>query len=538
MPFQQYPSKGGIPSGATAARPSGAVQGDTYYNGQLGLLEIYDGTNWVPCSAPAGIPTVVGTDVGTGRAYSSGAITIAFTAGTNGGAPYGYTGTATSGSLTYTTGATTTSSITLSVGNPGTYSLAGTAYNGFGTSPVSTPTNVTVTTVPNVPTGVTVANVSAYTSDVTVSWTAPADNGGKSITGYTVVPYLGATAQTTTTTTGTSATISGLTQGSVYTFKVKATNANGTGLESTASSSWTIPTVITVSYTVVAGGGGGSDIIGGGGGGGGVLDSSLSIATGTAVTVTVGAGGRGADWYNSGVNQEAGYPGFNSVFATQTATGGGGTWGWNQTALPTYSGQRTWTKNGGCGGGGSGTQSPTDYDPNAQTGGTGISGQGYAGGNGADPYGAGGGGAGGAGIQVTSTTNQVSGGVGKQSSINSSYYGGGGGGGRRTSGAGNGPSLANSNGGGGHGMSGGTFNSNQNGGGNTGGGGGGGNYTGPTSTQCGGTGGSGVVIIKIPSANSATFSGGVSQSSSTSSGYKIYTITAAGTSDTVTFSQE
>ena len=74
MPFQQYPSKGGIPSGSTAARPSSPAQGDTYYNGQLGLLEIWDGTNWIPCSAPAGIPTVSATDVGTSRAYTSGAI--------------------------------------------------------------------------------------------------------------------------------------------------------------------------------------------------------------------------------------------------------------------------------------------------------------------------------------------------------------------------------------------------------------------------------------------------------------------------------
>ena len=41
MAFQQYPQKGGIPSGVTAARPSSPAEGDTYYNGQLGLLEIY-----------------------------------------------------------------------------------------------------------------------------------------------------------------------------------------------------------------------------------------------------------------------------------------------------------------------------------------------------------------------------------------------------------------------------------------------------------------------------------------------------------------
>jgi hypothetical protein len=44
-----------------------------------------------------------------------------------------------------------------------------------------------------------------------------------------------------------------------------------------------------------------------------------------------------------------------------------------------------------------------------------------------------------------------------------------------------------------------------------------------------------VVILSIPDANTATFSGGVTQTSTTSGGRRIYTITAAGASDTVTF---
>jgi hypothetical protein len=44
-----------------------------------------------------------------------------------------------------------------------------------------------------------------------------------------------------------------------------------------------------------------------------------------------------------------------------------------------------------------------------------------------------------------------------------------------------------------------------------------------------------VVIISIPDNRTATFSGGVSQTSTTSGGRTIYTITAAGVSDTVTF---
>ena len=67
------------------------------------------------------------------------------------------------------------------------------------------------------------------------------------------------------------------------------------------------------------------------------------------------------------------------------------------------------------------------------------------------------------------------------------------------------------------------------------GGGGGGRYA----TVSAGQGGSGVVIIKISSDYTATFSGGVTQTvdSGSVAGYKIYTVTATSTtSETVTFS--
>jgi hypothetical protein len=68
---------------------------------------------------------------------------------------------------------------------------------------------------------------------------------------------------------------------------------------------------------------------------------------------------------------------------------------------------------------------------------------------------------------------------------------------------------------------------------NTGGGAGGGS----DNNSAGGSGGSGIVIIKISDTRSATFSGGVTSSLSTAvSGFKVYTITAAGVSDTVTIS--
>src|SRR5215510_2040211 len=84
--------------------------------------------------------------------------------------------------------------------------------------------------VPGAPTGVT---ATAGNGSANVSWTAPSNNGGSTITKYTVTPFIGSTAQTPVTVTGsppsTSATVTGLTNGTSYTFTVTATNANGTG---------------------------------------------------------------------------------------------------------------------------------------------------------------------------------------------------------------------------------------------------------------------------------------------------------------------
>ncbi|MGH3743762.1 MAG: fibronectin type III domain-containing protein, partial [Mycobacteriales bacterium] len=90
-------------------------------------------------------------------------------------------------------------------------------------------------TAPAVPTGVT---ATPGDGSATVSWTAPSD-GGSQITSYTVTPYVGPTAQPATTVTGAppwpNATITGLTDGTTYTFTVSATNAIGTSSPSSPS---------------------------------------------------------------------------------------------------------------------------------------------------------------------------------------------------------------------------------------------------------------------------------------------------------------
>ncbi len=94
-------------------------------------------------------------------------------------------------------------------------------------------------TAPGAPT-----NVSATAGDgtATVTWTAPG-NGGSPITSYVVTPYIGTTAQPSTTVSGsppaTTATVSGLTNGTAYTFTATAANAVGGGPPSAASNSVT-----------------------------------------------------------------------------------------------------------------------------------------------------------------------------------------------------------------------------------------------------------------------------------------------------------
>ena len=113
-----------------------------------------------------------------------------------------------------------------------TYTFSVTANNGVGAGLSSAPSNpitIASATAPGAPTAV---SASPGDGSATVTWTAPSANGS-AITGYTVTPYVGTTAGTPTTITGTppltTATIGGLTNGTTYSFTVAATNPIGTG---------------------------------------------------------------------------------------------------------------------------------------------------------------------------------------------------------------------------------------------------------------------------------------------------------------------
>lgn len=89
----------------------------------------------------------------------------------------------------------------------------------------------------------TSVSATAGNTQATVFWTAPVDNGGYTITDYAVQFSSDSGTSWTTfadgTSTATSATVTGLTNGTAYVFRVAAINAAGTGPYSSATSSVT-----------------------------------------------------------------------------------------------------------------------------------------------------------------------------------------------------------------------------------------------------------------------------------------------------------
>lgn len=125
-------------------------------------------------------------------------------------------------------------------GSSGSYNLAGT-FN-FSRSigaQAAVGYRVAAPTVSTAPTGVLVS-ASAF-DQVDVAWTAPADDGGATITDYFVTPYIAGVAQTPFDVGSpfTTTTVTGLTTGTAYTFTVYAVNAVGNSAESAQSNTIT-----------------------------------------------------------------------------------------------------------------------------------------------------------------------------------------------------------------------------------------------------------------------------------------------------------
>ncbi|WP_270886144.1 DUF4082 domain-containing protein [Pedococcus sp. 5OH_020] len=243
-----YFAASGVDNGALHALRDGVSGGNGVY--RYGTSSVFPNSTFnsegyyvdvvystVPASAPAAPSNVTAT---AGNATA----TVSWTAPSDGGS------TITSYTVTPYIGGSAQTSTTVSGSPPATtatftgltndtaYTFRVSATNDVGTGPVSAASPAVTPSAPHPPGAPTNVTATAGNGSATVSWTAPS-NGGSAITSYTVTPYLGSTAQTPTTVTGSppaaSTTVLGLTNGTAYTFTVSATNALGTGAESAPS---------------------------------------------------------------------------------------------------------------------------------------------------------------------------------------------------------------------------------------------------------------------------------------------------------------
>jgi hypothetical protein len=193
------------------------------------------GTGRPSAPSPAVVPATVPEATSSLSAVAgNGSAQVSWPAAPDGGSPVtSYTVTSTPGSAQCTTAGELACAVT-GLTNGTSYRFTVVASNALGAGPASAASAAVVpATTPSAP-----ADVRALAGDgaVQVSWTAPAD-GGRPITGYTVTSTPGSVQCRTN--TATACNLSGLTNGTAYTFTVTATNAVGAGATSAPTSAVT-----------------------------------------------------------------------------------------------------------------------------------------------------------------------------------------------------------------------------------------------------------------------------------------------------------
>ncbi len=226
-----------VGAAATTAIVTGLTNGVSYAFTVTATNAV--GTSAVATSAaviPAGAPSAPASVSAGGGDQQA---TVSWTApASDGGAPItGYTVTpiGPGGALTsIVVGGATTSTVVTGLTNGVPYTFSVTAANDAAGSTATSSGSVTPAGAPGAPTGLSTVGGD---QQVTVSWSAPADNGSP-ITGYTVTPIgpSGALTPVSVGTGSTIATVTGLTNGTAYTFDVTATNNAGTSAVAVSSS--------------------------------------------------------------------------------------------------------------------------------------------------------------------------------------------------------------------------------------------------------------------------------------------------------------
>jgi uncharacterized protein (TIGR02145 family) len=219
-------------TGSFVSNLSGLTPGVTYYirayaTNSVGTAYGNEITFTTVATGPSA-PTIGTATAGNAQA------TVTFTAPANNGgsAITGYTVSSIPGNITGTGSASPITVTGLTNGTAYTFTVIATNAKG-NSSPSAASNSVTPSTIPGAP---TIGTATGGNVQATVAFTAPANNGGSAITGYTVKSNPGNFTGTGTTSP---ITVTGLTNGTAYTFTVVATNANGPGLPSAASNSVT-----------------------------------------------------------------------------------------------------------------------------------------------------------------------------------------------------------------------------------------------------------------------------------------------------------
>jgi len=224
---------------ATSGSVTGLTNGQQYTFTVAGINAMGVGiqslqTAPINVGAPGPPTSVIAVPFNTGAGISWHA-----PAANNGSAITSYTVTAFQGVVPVATQTVNTTSLIMGgLTNGKTYRFSVAATNANGIGPNSGQTGPITVGAPQSPTSVT---ATAGVASATVHWTAPTNDNGSPVTGYSVTPYLGSAAQPAQVfnSTATTETVKGLVGGKSYTFTVVATNARGSSAQSARSNAVT-----------------------------------------------------------------------------------------------------------------------------------------------------------------------------------------------------------------------------------------------------------------------------------------------------------
>ena len=199
---------------------------------EVGTNVFCDGVESNDTSAWSAALTLPGAPTAVVAVASNAQATVTFVAPLfGGGSPItGYTVTpspATIGWVDNNAGSTSLTHVITNLANGTAYTFTVRATNSSGQGPASAASNaVTPATVPGAPTAVFAV---AGDSSATVTFVPPVADGGATITGYTVISDPPGGTDSNAGSTGLTHAITGLANGTEYTFTVTATNSAGTG---------------------------------------------------------------------------------------------------------------------------------------------------------------------------------------------------------------------------------------------------------------------------------------------------------------------